>query len=58
MGFEVFFFFFFFLIYIFIWLHWVLVAVCGTKFPDQGWNPGPLHWKHGVSTTRSPGKSP
>ena len=26
-------------------------------FPDQGWNPHSLHWKHGVSTTGPPGKS-
>ena len=28
-----------------IWLCWVLVATCKIWFPDQGWNPGPLHWK-------------
>ncbi|XP_059781364.1 rho GTPase-activating protein SYDE2 isoform X6 [Balaenoptera ricei] len=27
------------------------------KFPDQGSNPGPLHWEHGVSATGPPGKS-
>ena len=27
-------------------------------FPDQGSNPHPLHWKHGVLTTGPPGKSP
>ena len=28
-----------------IWLRWVLVAARRTQFPDQGSNPGPLHWK-------------
>ena len=32
-------------LYLFIWLHWVLVAACGIYFPDQGSNLGPLHWK-------------
>ena len=27
-------------------------------FPDQGLNLHPLQWKHGVLTTRAPGKSP
>ena len=31
-----------------IWLCWVLVTACGIWFPGQGWNPGPLHWEHGV----------
>ena len=22
---------------------------CGIQFPDQGSNPGPLHWEHGLS---------
>ena len=26
-------------------------------FPDQGSNPCPLHWKHGVLTSGPPGKS-
>ena len=26
-------------------------------FPDQGWNPCPLQWKHRPLTTRLPGKS-
>ena len=30
---------------------------CGIYFPDQGLNPGPLHWEHGVLTTVPPGKS-
>ena len=36
-------------VYLFIWLHWVLVATCGISFPDQGLNPGPLHWEPDVS---------
>ena len=27
------------------------------KFPDQGLNSGPLHWKHGVLAIGPPGKS-
>ena len=23
----------------------LLVVTCGIQFPDQGWNPGPLHWE-------------
>ena len=42
-------------IYLFIWLHQVLVAACG--FPDQGSNPGPLHWECRVFATGPPGKS-
>ena len=32
---------------------------CGMRdlFPDQGSNPGPLHWECGVLTTGPPGKS-
>ena len=30
----------------------LLVPACGTYFPDQGSNPGPLHWDLGP-----PGKS-
>ena len=30
---------------------------CGIQFPDQGWNPGPLHWERGVPLTGPPGKS-
>ena len=26
-------------------------------FPDQGSNPCPLHWKHGILTAGLPGKS-
>ena len=29
----------------------------GLQFPDQGWNPCPLHWKRGVLTTGPSGKS-
>ena len=35
----------------------LLVAACGIYFPDQGWNPGPLHWKCRVLATGPPGKS-
>ena len=37
-----------------IWLCLGFVVVCGIEFPDQGLNPGPLHWECGVShwTTR------
>ena len=31
---------------------------CGIQFPDQGSNPGLLHWEHGVLSTAPPGKSP
>ena len=36
----------------------LLVAACGIQFPDQGSNPGPLHWECGVLATGPPGKSP
>ena len=45
-------------IFSFIWLHWVLAAVCGISFPDQGWNRGPLQWERSVLATGPPGKSP
>ena len=35
----------------------LLVATCGIKFPEQGLNPGLLHWKLGVLATGPPGKS-
>ena len=35
----------------------VLVVACGIYFPDQGSNPGPLHWEHGVLATGPPGQS-
>ena len=31
---------------------------CGIQFPDQGSNPGPLHWEQGVLTTAPQKKSP
>ena len=34
-----------------------LVVACGIQFPDQGSNPGPLHWEHGILPTGPPGKS-
>ena len=36
----------------------LLVAACGIQFPDQGLNPGPLHWEHGALATGPPGKFP
>ena len=33
------------------------IGACGTWFPDQGLNPGPLHWEGGVLITGPPGKS-
>ena len=49
----------FLLIYLFRWVFVVacglLVAACGIQFPDQGSNPGPLRWKHGVLATGPPG---
>ena len=35
----------------------LLVATRGLQFPDQGSNPGPLHWEHGVLATGQPVKS-
>ena len=58
--------------YSFIWVRWVLVVAhriflvvvcellvvaCGTWFPDQGSNPGPLHWECGVLATGPSGRS-
>ena len=34
-----------------------LWCACGIQFPDQGSNPGSLHWEHGVLPTGPPGKS-
>ena len=34
-----------------------LQHACGIQFPDQGLNPGPLHWEHRVLSTAPPGKS-
>ena len=36
----------------------LVVACIWGQFPDQGLNPGPLHWEHRVLTTVPPGKSP
>ena len=52
-----------------LWLHQVLVVACGifscniqtlscSMSPDQGLNPGPLHWEHRVLATGPPGESP
>ena len=35
----------------------VLVGACGIQFPDQGMNPGSLHWECRVLVIRPPGKS-
>ena len=35
-----------------------LVAAWGIQFPDQGSNPGHLHWEHRLLATGPPGKSP
>ena len=35
----------------------LLQHACRIQFPDQGSNPGPLHWERGVLTTVPPGKS-
>ena len=47
-----------------IWLRQVLVVACehlvvacGISFPDQGLNPGFLHWERGVLATGPLGKS-
>ena len=42
---------------LFIWLCEILVAAWGIQFPDQGLNPGPLHWEHRVLATGPPEKS-
>ena len=34
-----------------------LVVAYWIKIPDQGLNPGPLHWKRWILTTGPPGKS-
>ena len=34
------------------------VEACRISFPDQGWNPGPLLWEHGVLATGPPGEVP
>ena len=40
----------------FFFLLWLSHVACGLH--DQGSNPCPLHWKHGLLTTGPPGKSP
>ena len=35
----------------------LLVAACGIQFPDQGTNPGPLHWESRVLATEPSQKS-
>ena len=34
----------------------LLAVVHGISFPDQGWDPGPLHWECGILATGPPGK--
>ena len=41
-----------------IWLCRVLVAACGIQCPDQGWNPGPVHWEFGVFALDHQGSPP
>ena len=36
----------------------LLIAARGIHFPDQGSNPGPLHWEHRVLATGPPGNAP
>ena len=38
------------------WLLFIFLFVI-SYFPSQGWDPCPLHWEHGVSTTGPPEKS-
>ena len=45
-----------------LWLHFLFLFcqdpwLTGSLFPNQGWNLCPLQQKHGVLTTRPPGKS-
>ena len=42
-----------------LWVFWgaALHAACKIIIPNQGSNPCPLQWKHGVLTTGWPGKS-
>ena len=40
-----------------LWQMGFLVAACGLQFPDQGPNPGHLHWELEVLATGLPGKS-
>ena len=43
--------------WLFLQLRQVLIAACGVWFPEEGWNPRPLHWEHVVlawSTREAP----
>ena len=40
-----------------LWHAGSIVAACTIQFPDQGSNPGPLHWECRVLPTGPPGKS-
>ena len=42
---------------LFFKIFWLHHSHAGSYFPDQGWNPCPLQWKHGFLTTGPPGKS-
>ena len=44
--------------FIFIFFCFWPRCIARSWFPDQGSNPHPLHWKHGVLTTGPPGKFP
>ena len=35
----------------------LFITACGVEFPDQGSNPSPLLWEHGVLDTGPLGKS-
>ena len=37
-----------------LWHVGSLVATCGIKFADQGLNPVPLHWEHGILAREVP----
>ena len=50
-------FYFYILFYLFFLFFGHTAKHVGSQFPDQGWNPRPLHWKHGVLTNGLPGKS-
>ena len=39
-----------------LWHARSLLVACGIWSPNQGSNPGPLHWEHGVLVTGLPGK--
>ena len=39
-------------------IYGLLATACGIQFPEQGLNPGPLHWECGVLVTGRAGKSP